>query len=54
MASQSMRAVNYVGPHQVRVEDVDMPRIEHPDDIIVKITTVGFFQHATPSLTNRD
>jgi hypothetical protein len=40
MASM-MKAVNYVGPHQVRVEEVEKPKIEHPDDIIVKITTVS-------------
>lgn len=25
----------------VRVEDVEKPRLEHPDDIIVKVTTVS-------------
>lgn len=41
MASQTMKAVNYGGPHKVTVEDVERPKLEHPDDIIVKVTTVG-------------
>ncbi|KAI8635404.1 hypothetical protein F5Y19DRAFT_482632 [Xylariaceae sp. FL1651] len=36
-----MKAVNYVEPYKVRVEDVDEPEIEHPDDIIVKVTTAA-------------
>jgi threonine dehydrogenase-like Zn-dependent dehydrogenase len=34
-----MKAVVYQGPFQVAVEEVDDPRIEHPNDVIVKITT---------------
>lgn len=34
-----MKAVNYQGPFKVKVEEVDRPKIEHPDDVIVKITT---------------
>ena len=44
MAPNTMKAVNYVGPHKVRVQEVEMPKLEHPDDIIVKVTTVGY-QH---------
>ncbi|KAK2616857.1 hypothetical protein QQS21_000235 [Conoideocrella luteorostrata] len=36
-----MKAVNYVGPHKVKVEDVEKPKLEHPDDIIVKVTTAA-------------
>lgn len=36
-----MKAVNYVGPHKVKVEEVSKPKIEHPDDIIVKVTTAA-------------
>ena len=36
----SMKALNYKGPYTVKVEDVDLPKLEHPDDIIVKVTTV--------------
>ncbi|KAG6834092.1 hypothetical protein H0H93_011997, partial [Arthromyces matolae] len=34
-----MRAVVYEGPFKVSVQDVPRPKIEHPDDIIVKVTT---------------
>lgn len=41
MGNDKMKAVNYVGPHQVKVEEVEKPQLEHPDDIIVKVTTVS-------------
>jgi threonine dehydrogenase-like Zn-dependent dehydrogenase len=41
MATTTMKALNYLGPYQVRVEDVEKPKMEHPDDIIVKVTTVS-------------
>ncbi|KAE8313551.1 chaperonin 10-like protein [Aspergillus transmontanensis] len=41
MAPSTMKAVNYVGPHKVRVQEVEMPKLEHPDDIIVKVTTAA-------------
>lgn len=37
----TMKALNYVGPYTVKVEDIEKPRLEHPDDIIVKVTTVS-------------
>lgn len=37
----TMKAVNYQGPFKVKVEDVPLPTLEHPDDIIVQVTTVG-------------
>lgn len=43
MASGTMKAVNYVGPFQVKVEEVDKPSLVHPDDVIVKVTTVSLF-----------
>ena len=36
-----MKAVNYQGAFKVKVEDVPKPKLEHPDDIIVKVTTAG-------------
>jgi glutathione-independent formaldehyde dehydrogenase len=36
-----MRAVVYQGPYTVDVEDVPEPRIEHPSDAIVRITTTN-------------
>lgn len=40
MSPSNMKALNYKGPFQVKVEDVELPKLEHPDDIIVKVTTV--------------
>jgi len=34
-----MRAVVYKGPFKVDVEDVPDPRIEHPNDVIVRVTS---------------
>lgn len=39
MAS-TMKAVNYQGPYKVKVSEVSLPKILHPDDVIVKVTTV--------------
>lgn len=42
MATQTettMKALNYQGPFKVAVEDVPKPSIEHPDDVVVKVTT---------------
>lgn len=36
----TMKAVNYAGPNSVKVSEVEKPKLEHPDDIIVKVTTV--------------
>ncbi|PPF27871.1 glutathione-dependent formaldehyde dehydrogenase [Rathayibacter sp. AY1G1] len=33
-----MRAMVYRGPYKVRVEEKDRPRIEHPNDAIVRVT----------------
>ncbi|KAK5186040.1 hypothetical protein LTR44_002089 [Exophiala sp. CCFEE 6388] len=37
--SSTMKAVNYQGAFKVKVEDVPLPKIEHPDDVLVKVTT---------------
>lgn len=36
----TMKAVNYTGPNKVQVQQVERPKLEHPDDVIVKVTTV--------------
>jgi glutathione-independent formaldehyde dehydrogenase len=36
-----VKAVVYKGPFQVAVEDVEDPRIEHPNDVVVRITTTA-------------
>ncbi|ASR55101.1 zinc-dependent alcohol dehydrogenase [Cellulomonas sp. PSBB021] len=33
-----MRAMVYRGPYKVRVEDKDEPRVEHPNDAVVRVT----------------
>ncbi|OKO93845.1 hypothetical protein PENSUB_12124 [Penicillium subrubescens] len=40
-SATTMQALNYLGPYQVRVEQVEKPKLEHPDDIIVKVTTAA-------------
>ena len=42
MATQTetkMKALHYDGPFKVSVKEVDLPKIEHPDDAIIKVTT---------------
>ncbi len=34
----TMRAMVYRGPYKVRVEEKPVPRIEHPNDAIVRVT----------------
>ncbi|TDZ59661.1 putative zinc-type alcohol dehydrogenase-like protein YycR [Colletotrichum trifolii] len=41
MASSTMKAVNYQGPYTVKVSEVPLPKIQHPDDVIVKVTTAA-------------
>jgi len=39
MSDNKMKAVVYKGPFKVAVEEVDRPKILHPDDVVVKVTT---------------
>lgn len=39
MSTGKMKAVHYDGPFKVSVREVDIPQIEHPDDVIIKVTT---------------
>jgi threonine dehydrogenase-like Zn-dependent dehydrogenase len=41
MSGDKMKAVHYEGPFKVSVKEVELPRIEHPDDVIVKVTTAA-------------
>lgn len=34
-----IKAVKYKGAFKVAVEEVDMPKLEHADDVLVKVTT---------------
>ena len=36
-----MKAIHYEKPFEVSVREVPQPKIEHPDDVIVKVTTAG-------------
>ena len=36
-----MKAVVYKAPFEVAVEEVEDPRIEHPSDVIVQVTTTA-------------
>lgn len=38
-----MKAVHYEQPFQVSVREIPIPEIEHPDDVIIKVTTAGEF-----------
>ncbi|KAI4601848.1 hypothetical protein KJ359_010713 [Pestalotiopsis sp. 9143b] len=40
-SATTMKAVNYAGPSSVKVSEVEKPKLEHPDDIIVKVTTAA-------------
>ncbi|KAI4134306.1 MAG: hypothetical protein LQ347_001631 [Umbilicaria vellea] len=43
MSSQTttMKAVHYEQPFKVSVKEVEIPKIEHPDDAIIKVTTAA-------------
>ena len=34
-----MKALHYDGPYKVSVKEIELPKIEHPDDVIIKVTT---------------
>lgn len=40
-SGSKMKAVHYEGPFKVSVKEVGVPSIEHPDDVIVKVTTAA-------------
>ncbi|MCJ1417124.1 hypothetical protein MMC32_003463 [Xylographa parallela] len=37
----SMKAVHYEGPFKVSVKEIPHPKIQHPDDAIIKVTTAA-------------
>ncbi|KXT01402.1 hypothetical protein AC579_278 [Pseudocercospora musae] len=39
MADGKMKALHYDGPFKVSVKEIDIPKIQHPDDAIIKVTT---------------
>ena len=36
---EQMKAVHYEGPFKVSVKEIDLPKIQHPDDALIKVTT---------------
>ena len=40
-SGDKMKAVHYEGPFKVSVKEVELPKIQHPDDVIIKVTTAG-------------
>jgi hypothetical protein len=41
MSDEKMKAVHYEGPFKVSVKEIELPKIQHPDDVIVKVTTAA-------------
>jgi len=41
MANETMKALHYEGPFKVAVKEIPLPKIEHPDDVIIKVTTAA-------------
>ena len=39
MGDGKMKALHYDGPFKVSIKEIPRPKLEHPDDIIIKITT---------------
>lgn len=39
--TKTMKAVHYEEPFKVSVKEVPLPKLEHPDDAIIKVTTAG-------------
>jgi len=41
MSNDQMKAVHYEGAFKVSVKNVPLPKLEHPDDAIIKVTTAA-------------
>lgn len=39
MGDNKMKALHYEGPFKVSVKEIERPKLEHPDDVIIKVTT---------------
>ena len=42
-----MKAVHYEGAFKVSVKTVPLPKLEHPDDAIIKVTTAGMLSFSS-------
>lgn len=45
-----MKAVHYENPYKVSVKEVPLPKLEHPDDAIIKVTTAGTISSHLPRM----
>jgi len=45
-ATATMKAVHYEKPFEVSVREVRVPKIEHPDDAIIRVTTAGEYRQS--------
>ena len=45
-ATTTMKAIHYEKPFEVSVREVPLPKLEHPDDAIIKVTTAGMIETA--------
>ncbi|KAL8764476.1 MAG: hypothetical protein Q9194_007055, partial [Teloschistes cf. exilis] len=52
-STTTMKAVHYEKPFQVSVREIPVPVIEHPDDVIVKVTTAGDDLWLRPAYVSR-
>lgn len=52
--TETMKAVHYEGPFKVSVKDVALPKIQHPDDVVIKVTTAGRSRAFTNQLCSND
>ena len=43
----TMKAVHYEKPFEVSVKEVPAPKIQHPDDAIIKVTTAGLIKQCS-------
>lgn len=54
----TMKALHYDGPFKTVVKEIPVPKIEHPDDIVVRVTTAAicgsdlhmYVEHRCPGL----
>ena len=37
----AMKALHYDGPFKVSIQEVEKPKIQHPDDVIIKVSVNG-------------
>ncbi len=39
MSDGKMKALHYDGPFKVSIKEIERPKLQHPDDVIIKVTT---------------